>query len=643
MVNKAIAQNNIKDAEEKAAILRSMSEDLGTSTDSLFLISKSLLISNDLISLTNEYQDKSIKVLSNIGTLLQSCVKLVAEQVKQNANGKKNKAADDAVKSANNVASSLKGLLNGINSIKDLTANNKALISKNSDIKALSMTQSMSARLRDPREDRQRDAQAKKTNPDLLNALDGITAAVKAGAKATVKTVNTTSKANIVNQTNNSKKILASNKKAENAKRRDILTGNDANTKKAAKDKKDKPKVKKEKDTGKFDMKMFMTGFTGLLKTLFNPVAIVMSLIAEFLPYIILAIAFLQGFWEGIGGELREKITTFFYDYGLPVLAIAAAAFILIKGKSLLLIAAKVAWFIAKKVAWLAWFVFKKAAWLALHLLKIVFEGIKLAASVAAAWAVPILIGALIGAAVLLLIGGLILGWKKLGDKIMTVFNKVIDIFKTIVNTVVGFVKGFIEKISEPLSRLINGISNTIGRVVKAIFGSIGNLFGGSDSSASSSSNSESSNSSSGSTTSKPPKLAENAVTKDLFTQKLELIIAPLHTSMLCIRLLNLQMAELARLTAISARTAVITAWASVASASTQMAEATKEKNKTENNDKLIAAINKPNPKLAEIEAKIDDQNKLMKQVIELLASIDGNTKAKTNIFKNPSLISPTV
>lgn len=70
-------------------------------------------------------------------------------------------------------------------------------------------------------------------------------------------------------------------------------------------------KEKKEKSAKfkfPFNFKQFMGGLGNILKGLLNPVALIMAFITKTLPYVLIAIAFLRGFWEGIGEELREKL-----------------------------------------------------------------------------------------------------------------------------------------------------------------------------------------------------------------------------------------------------------------------------------------------------------------------------------------------
>lgn len=66
---------------------------------------------------------------------------------------------------------------------------------------------------------------------------------------------------------------------------------------------------KKTKSKSLFNFKQFMSGLGGILRDIFNPVAMIIAFIQKSLPYILIAIAIFQGFWEGIGEELREKFT----------------------------------------------------------------------------------------------------------------------------------------------------------------------------------------------------------------------------------------------------------------------------------------------------------------------------------------------
>lgn len=626
MENKAIAhseqQSTIKDAAAKADILKSIGKDVAGSADSLFLVTKSLLISNDLLTLTTDYQNKSLRIMQNIGALTNTCVSLLRTISKSD----KDKSGKDPMKSIDMIMSDA--------NMKALASAKNAAVSKQADIRALSMSQSMSNRLKDNREASNHDATAKDTTPELLKALDGVTAAVKEGAKSTTKTITKTSKENIITQKKISKTALVANKKAEQDKKRDILTGNDAASKKAVKNKKDKAEVKKKNGKGGFDMKLFMSGFTGLLRTLFNPVAIIMSLITEFLPYIILAIAFLQGFWEGIGEELRTKITDFTMTYILPVVIFAGSVFAIIKLSSLLLITAKVSWFIAKKVAWLAfhamkiaWWLIKKAAWLAFMAVKMAFEVIKLVASVTAAYMIPLII---IGA-VLLLIGIIVLVWKGYIGKVVEMFKSIVEFVKNIFNSVkdgvmkvisfvkdiftnikdtafnmvknvVNFVKDIFNKFVEPLRSIIDGISGVVKKVVQKLFGSIFNS--NNDAQAESA----------------QAQQQQVLSTNNSFTDSIKGIIEPLH--MLKNALSGIYEKNSTIATSINKIADNVEAL-STRAVSNSSAEAKKtEQNITLNADKIIAAINKPAPKFDHIEELLDKTGKKLDSVIDVLTKI---------------------
>lgn len=72
------------------------------------------------------------------------------------------------------------------------------------------------------------------------------------------------------------------------------------------------PKEKKEKvekPKFPFDFKQFMGGLGKILRGILNPVSLIIAFVTKTLPYVLIAIAFLKGFWQGIGEELREKFT----------------------------------------------------------------------------------------------------------------------------------------------------------------------------------------------------------------------------------------------------------------------------------------------------------------------------------------------
>ena len=92
-------------------------------------------------------------------------------------------------------------------------------------------------------------------------------------------------------------------------------------------------KEKKEKIKFPFNFKQFMGGLGGILRAIFNPVAMVMAFIQKTLPYLLIALAFLHGFWEGIGEELREKFT----EIGKKIAIGAAIIFAAFKAGPLLI------------------------------------------------------------------------------------------------------------------------------------------------------------------------------------------------------------------------------------------------------------------------------------------------------------------
>lgn len=82
-----------------------------------------------------------------------------------------------------------------------------------------------------------------------------------------------------------------------------------------------------------FSFKQFMGGLGTILKGILNPVALIVAFITKSLPYILIAIAFLRGFWKGIGEELREK----FSKIGKKIALGVGIVFALFKGGPILI------------------------------------------------------------------------------------------------------------------------------------------------------------------------------------------------------------------------------------------------------------------------------------------------------------------
>lgn len=249
-----------------------------------------------------------------------------------------------------------------------------------------------------------------------------------------------------------------------------------------SKNKEKKEKVVKPKS--QFNFKQFMGGLGTILKGILNPVSLIVAFITKSLPYILIAIAFLRGFWKGIGEELREKFskigkkiaigvgTVFALFKGGPilirVLALAYHAlrvsFLIIEhaGKMLLLkikmgheaetFAEEKGVSIFKRGLELAKFVMEKI----FMAFKYVLELIKLKLSAG--------IAIVIVGLVVLLIAGIIIGLAKFGSLFVDALGKIVDIF-----SVIG--KFVIDIFTAIPKMIIDGVLSLFGGLFEWIFG----------------------------------------------------------------------------------------------------------------------------------------------------------------------------
>lgn len=249
-----------------------------------------------------------------------------------------------------------------------------------------------------------------------------------------------------------------------------------------SKNKEKKEKVVKPKS--QFNFKQFMGGLGTILKGILNPVSLIVAFITKSLPYILIAIAFLRGFWKGIGEELREKFskigkkiaigvgTVFALFKGGPILIrVLARAYHALRviflniehaGKMLLLkikmshetetFAAEKGVSIFKRGLELAKFVMEKI----FMAFKYVLELIKLKLSAG--------IAIVIVGLVVLLIAGIIIGLAKFGSLFVDALGKIVDIF-----SVIG--KFVIDIFTAIPKMIIDGVLSLFGGLFEWIFG----------------------------------------------------------------------------------------------------------------------------------------------------------------------------
>ena len=231
-----------------------------------------------------------------------------------------------------------------------------------------------------------------------------------------------------------------------------------------------------------FNFKQFMGGLGTILKGILNPVSLIIAFITKSLPYILIAIAFLRGFWKGIGEELREKFSkigkkialgvgiVFALFKGGPilirVLALAYHAlrisFLTIEhaGKMLLLkikMGHETETFAAEKGV----SIFKRGLELAKFVMEKIFMVFKymleIAKFVLAAGIAIVIIGL-----VVLLIVGIIIALAKFGSLFVDAIGKVVDIFVGIGKFVLDIFTAIPKMIIDGVLSLFSGLFNWI-------------------------------------------------------------------------------------------------------------------------------------------------------------------------------------
>ena len=310
---------------------------------------------------------------------------------------------------------------------------------------------------------------AQAADPALLDSLTAIQTTIEKGDKEIVST----EKAQIANQT-----------AIENAKRQDILLGN--NTNQTVEN--EKEKVKNDRPKFPFDFKQFMGVLVKTISDILNPVALIVGFISHLLPYVILAVAFFKGFWSKLEQPLKDKIK----EVAWKIAKIAVVAFAVFKGPALLIRTLTIAYHAARMVYLAAKWVKDMIIWAfdlqaktTEHSLKIgsiilekgmavIEHGIELALK-AFKFILAVLEFSLVAMAVIAIIGmivllvaGIFVLFGVFGDEIMAMIEKIVDVFKeignivldvigTLVDTVVDFVGTLIEKL---FTGLFSGSSN---------------------------------------------------------------------------------------------------------------------------------------------------------------------------------------
>ena len=127
------------------------------------------------------------------------------------------------------------------------------------------------------------------------------------------------------------KAVLLNKDNVEKAKTRESLLHN--NTPKPSLNPDKNKKQKRERPVLPFSMKEFLKGLGGILSGILNPISIIAAMISKFLPYVLLAVAFFMGVWDGLSKEIQDKVTALAWKIG----KYALIAFALFKGPVILI------------------------------------------------------------------------------------------------------------------------------------------------------------------------------------------------------------------------------------------------------------------------------------------------------------------
>lgn len=330
-------------------------------------------------------------------------------------------------------------------------------------------------------------------NEPILVAIGGIDSTLAEGLAANTEAIKQASKEEQRLQVDNTKALIANETKRQQAEDRNRLLNQDKNKEQLGNGPQKMPKL----EMPKFPVngKQFMSGLGKILKGILNPVALIAGIFMHLLPYIILGIAFFKGFWNKLSPELKKKMI----EVRDNIIFYAGLAFLLFKGPALLIKTLQLAWYAIKvafaiakwglEVAFLALrmlftttehgfrmsttmfdrmcTMIEHIADMALNKLKFIFEGIKLAVSIAG-WLIII-------AAVLLLVGGIILIFVLLGDKIVDAVKQIVEVFAMLGGMVYDAVMGIIDLFFDVMVELVIGFW---GRLITAVVNGFKSLFG---------------------------------------------------------------------------------------------------------------------------------------------------------------------
>ena len=447
-LNKALTQKNIKDEDEKLELLRSLR---GNGYGSLTSIDHILSACFHRTGITNIILDGINSTLVNIDTSINRLVGIMKDFVE--------KAATAAAPQDEQLSAAL----------TSPTESAGAFVGEGGSAVAIS------------------------GNEPILVAIGGIDSTLAEGLAANTEAIKQASKEEQRLQADNTKALIANETKRQQAEDRNRLLNQDKVKEQLGNGHQKMPKL----EMPKFPVngKQFMSGLGKILKGILNPVALIAGIFMHLLPYIILGIAFFKGFWNKLSPELKKKMT----EVTKKIVFYAGMAFLLFKGPALLIKTLQLAWYVIKVTFAIAKWGLEVAfhalrmmftttehgfrmsttmfdrmctmiehiADMALNKLKFIFEGIKLAVSIAG-WLIII-------AAVLLLVGGVILIFVLLGDKIVEAVKKIVEVFAMLGGMVYDAVMGIIDLFFDVMVELVIGFW---GRLITAVVNGFKSLFG---------------------------------------------------------------------------------------------------------------------------------------------------------------------
>lgn len=447
-LNKALVQKNIKDEDEKIAILRSLK---GNGYGSLTSIDYILSACQHGIGSTNINLDSISLTLVDINTSINQLVGIMKDFVEKTATAA---APQDAQLSA---------------ALTPPTESAGAFVGEGGSAVAVS------------------------GNEPILVAIGGIDSTLAEGLAANTEAIKQASKEEQRLQVDNTKALIANETKRQQAEDRNRLLNQGKNKEQLGNGLQKMPKL----EMPKFPVngKQFMSGLGKILKGILNPVALIAGIFMHLLPYIILGIAFFKGFWNKLSPELKKKMI----EVRDNIIFYAGLAFLLFKGPALLIKTLQLAWY-AIKVA------FAIAKWgleVAFHALRMLFTTTEHSAEMAfkifervctmiehvaellsiqlemmlnvAAFALKAAAIIFIVAAVLLLVGGVILIFVLLGDKIVEATKKLVEVFSMLGGMVYDAVMGIIDLFFDVMVELVIGFW---GRLITAVVNGFKSLFG---------------------------------------------------------------------------------------------------------------------------------------------------------------------